>query len=447
MLILLIQTLFALRGRIKQKVNLPPNPIFRDIFTADPSAHVWADGRLYVYPSHDLAPPRGASTMDQYHVFSTDDMFNWIDHGVILSSKDVEWGRPEGGFMWAPDCAYRNGHYYYYFPHPSPGNWNDEWKVGVAISDSPTSGFKPLPTPMEKIGGFAMIDPQVFEDDDGKFYFYYGGGSRNDACKGAELNDDMISIKGELQTMEGLVDFHEGTWVFKRNGIYYLTYPDNHDQGGNQMRYAIGKNPLGPWTYQGIFFGPCDAGTSHGSIIEYKGVWYLFYHNKALSGMGELRSVCVTVLEFNEDGSIVYQEPDKSPAVHPEDAPSGGVQYLVENYCEIGGTAVFETFGDNKVLAGLHLDGSYGTFSKIDGGWAGGIKKLYIRFSSEDSGIFIKVQVNGVDADTIFAHGNGVWGDFTAYAHTSVNLNKGDNEIVLNGGSGGINILSIILLD
>ena len=89
------------------------NPFITHMYTADPSAHVWDDGRLYVYASHDIDPPRGCDLMDRYHVFSTDDMVNWTDHGEILNSSQVEWGRPEGGFMWAPDCAYKNGKYYF----------------------------------------------------------------------------------------------------------------------------------------------------------------------------------------------------------------------------------------------------------------------------------------------------------------------------------------------
>ena len=95
------------------ELQMPGNPFITELYLADPSAHVWDDGRLYVYPSHDVAPPRGCDLMDGYHVFSTTDMVNWTDHGEFLHSRDVEWGRPEGGFMWAPDAAYRNGKYYY----------------------------------------------------------------------------------------------------------------------------------------------------------------------------------------------------------------------------------------------------------------------------------------------------------------------------------------------
>ena len=115
------------------ELQMPGNPFITELYLADPSAHVWSDGRLYVYPSHDVAPPRGCDLMDGYHVFSTTDMVNWTDHGEFLHSRDVAWGRPEGGFMWAPDAAYRNGKYYYYFPHPSGTDWNNTWKVGVGV--------------------------------------------------------------------------------------------------------------------------------------------------------------------------------------------------------------------------------------------------------------------------------------------------------------------------
>ena len=142
------------------------NPFITHMYTADPSAHVWDDGRLYVYASHDIDPPRGCDLMDKYHVFSTDDMVHWKDHGEILRSENVEWGRPEGGFMWAPDCAYKDGTYYFYYPHPSGTDWNNTWKVGVATSKKPAGNFKDQGY-MPGIGGFAMIDPCVFIDDDG----------------------------------------------------------------------------------------------------------------------------------------------------------------------------------------------------------------------------------------------------------------------------------------
>ena len=147
--------------------SLAPNPFIRHLYTADPSAHVWADGRLYVYASHDIDPPRGCDLMDQYHVFSTDDMVHWTDHGEILRASQVPWGRKEGGFMWAPDCAYKDGTYYFYFPHPSGTYTNDSWKIGVATSKEPAANF----TVQGYIEGLdPIIDPCVFVDDDGQAY-------------------------------------------------------------------------------------------------------------------------------------------------------------------------------------------------------------------------------------------------------------------------------------
>jgi len=276
------------------------NPFITSIYTADPSAHVWADGRLYVYPSHDIDPPRGCDLMDQYHVFSTDDMVHWRDEGQILAASQVPWSTPDGNFMWAPDCAYKNGVYYFYFPHPSGKPWNSTWKIGVATSAKPASDF----VVQKYIDGLEpMIDPCVFVDDDGQAYFYYGGGG---VCKGGRLKDNMMEIDGAMQTMQGLQDFHEATWVHRRGDLYYLSYADNHDVGGkhNHMRYAVSKSPLGPWTYKGIYIDATDSYTDHGSIVEYKGQWYAFYHNSSISHNDWLRSICVDTLGYSDDGSI-----------------------------------------------------------------------------------------------------------------------------------------------
>ncbi|MCL1932613.1 MAG: family 43 glycosylhydrolase [Candidatus Azobacteroides sp.] len=304
------------------------NPFITHMFTADPSAHVWEDGRLYVYASHDISPPKGCDLMDQYHVFSTDDMIHWTDHGEILRSSDVPWGRPEGGFMWAPDCAYKNGTYYFYFPHPSGTNWNNTWKIGVATSKYPAKDFV--------VQGYipdipSHIDPCVFVDDDGEAYLFYGGGGE---CLMGKLKDNMMEIDGDLHPVEGLEDFHEASWIHKRDGIYYLSYSDNHDEnnskdgvtGDNRMRYAISKSIYGPWEYKGIYMEPTDSYTNHGSIVEYKGQWYAFYHNSKLSSdVGAFndwtRSICVDKLFYNPDGTIqtVIQTTDmKTPIQRPQ---------------------------------------------------------------------------------------------------------------------------------
>lgn len=293
----------------KQESSQVKNPFITHMYTADPSARVWDDGRLYVYASHDIAPPRGCDLMDQYHVFSTDDMVNWTDHGEILRADQVPWGRPEGGFMWAPDCIYKDGKYYFYFPHPSESNWNNSWKIGVAVSQHPAKDFVVIGYVM---GMEPHIDPCVFMDDDGQVYIYQGGSS---VCFGGKLKDNMIEVDGKMELMEGLEDFHEAPWVHKYQDKYYLSYSDNHVDGqdgvsgNNRLRYAISDSPLGPWVHMGIYMEPTNSYTNHGSIVEYKGQSYAFYHNSELSeSNGEfndwLRSICVDKLFYNEDGSI-----------------------------------------------------------------------------------------------------------------------------------------------
>ena len=314
------------------------------MYTADPSAHVWTiDGeeRLYVYASHDQEPAQGCGRMDRYHVFSTTDMVEWTDHGEILNSTQVPWAGPSMGFMWAPDAAYRDGKYYFYYPHPSDDdNWNTTWKVGVAVSTEPASGFQDIGYIPDLGDARAMIDPCVFVDDDGLAYFYYGGGGW---LVGGRLKDNMKEIDGQLiefcsNQNKALGDFHEAAWVFKRGGTYYLTYSDNHttDLGGNNLCYATAQSPLGPWTVQGVYMLPHGFDTAHGSVVEYKGRWYQFYHTGNYSNKGNLRSVCFDELTFDDEGriNIVRTWGQPKGGVLPEASLNKTLRIEAEDYNE-----------------------------------------------------------------------------------------------------------------
>lgn len=404
------------------------NPFITSIYTADPSAHAWADGRLYVYPSHDIDPARGCDLMDRYHVYSTDDMVNWRDEGEILNASQVEWGRKEGGFMWAPDCAYKNDTYYYYFPHPSETKWNNSWKIGVATSKKPASDFTSAGY-INGIDSSSMIDPCVFIDTDGQAYFYFGGGSK---CAGGKLKDNMVEIDGAMQKMEGLVDFHEATWVFKRNGIYYLTYADNHGRE-NQLRYATSNNPLGPWKYQGVFLGSTDCDTNHGSVVEYKGKWYMFYHNQHISntGQGNLRSICVDYVNFSDDGTIKLVEQTKTgPAAIKASKPTTKkvVRYEAEKAALTGGATVSGNYVTNLKDAASSI-----TFSNINGGKKDGRATITIAHANAGYGR-IKLLVNGADYSFLNAIATGDATAFTGKTVFTVKLKAGNNTIRLEGG-------------
>ena len=349
--------LFIQKGLAEDPVETPfvfsGNPLVREIYTADPSAHVWEDGRLYVYPSQDISPPQGCDMMDKYHVFSTDDMVNWIDHGQILEAKDVWWSETlydDAGkvvtFMWAPDCVYKDGIYYYYFPHPNKNPWNTNWKIGLATSQFPAKDFvvqdyiKTKDNEGNEGELQSHIDPCIFIDEDGKAYLIHGGGGQ---CWMGELEDNMQYVKKETyqlvssnnaterakygHTEEILKYFHEGPWLYKRNGIYYLTYPGNssslpeYKNGQDQLLYAMSDSPWGPWIYKGSYLGPTGCDTSHGSVVEYKGQSYAFYHNMAISGRGNLRSICFDKLYYNEDGTIQRVKQTKDVGTPREETP------------------------------------------------------------------------------------------------------------------------------
>jgi hypothetical protein len=279
------------------------NPLIMDQFTADPSARVF-EGRVYVYPSHDILCGEGRGRigwfcMGDYHVFSSPNLTDWTDHGVIVSQNKVNWVDSTAYSMWAPDCIANNGKYYFYFPSkPNNGRF---FSIGVAVSDKPYGPFTPQPEPIKNIGG---IDPNPFIDKDGQAYLYWS--ARNIYV--AKLKENMLELASEPQAIEGLPDkgLKEGPYLFGRNGIYYLTYPHAENKT-EKLEYAIGNNPMGPFKVTGVIMdeSPTGCWTNQHSIIEFKDQWYLFYHHNDLSPrFDKNRSIRVDSLFFNDDGTI-----------------------------------------------------------------------------------------------------------------------------------------------
>jgi beta-xylosidase len=287
-------------------VCLSQNPLNfgSNIRTADPSGHVWKDGRMYIYTSHD-EECQTDFLMKDWHVFSSADLINWIDHGPCLSVDKLSWA---DNYAWAPDCAYKNGKYYFCFPvgngvkdRINPGKSTKWMGVGIAVSDSPTGPF------VDAIGGPLWTkpyanDPCLFIDDDGKAYIYFHGSGFDYHV--AEMADDLLSIKGDFIKMDmgGYEPPMEGPWVFKRNGKYYFTMPERN----RILSYYIADSPEGPWTYKGVIMGEENSSNNHHSIVEFKGRWILFYHRWLDSNpaCGKQRQVCAEYLSFNEDGTI-----------------------------------------------------------------------------------------------------------------------------------------------
>ena len=315
-------------------------PITDEIFTADPSAHVF-EGKIYIYPSHDLAHECTDNdngdqyAMEDYHIFSLDEIpGECVDHGEALHMKDVPWVSQQ---MWAPDCAYKNGTYYLFFP---ARDHEGIFRLGVATSKNPAGPFTPEPN---YIPGSFSIDPAVFVDDDGSAYVYNGGlwggqlekwqtGTYKDDAEGpagnepalgpicGKLSEDMLTYETKPEAVVILDEngnpltagdedrrYFEGPWMHKYNDTYYLSYSTGTT---HYIVYATSKNPQGPFTYRGRILEPVLGWTTHHSIVEFKGKWYLFYHDCSLSGgVNHKRCVKFTELHYNEDGTIQTIKP------------------------------------------------------------------------------------------------------------------------------------------
>jgi hypothetical protein len=283
------------------------NPIIRDQFSADPSARVF-NGKVYVYPSHDILANEnrgriGWFCMEDYHVFSSENLSEWTDHGVIVSQNKVPWVDSTSYSMWAPDCIYRNGTYYFYFPAgmtDTTSRWGRSFRIGVATSETPYGPFTPQSKPIENVRG---IDPNPFIDKDGQAYLYWS--ARNIYV--AKLQENMLELESEPVIIDNLPEkgLKEGPYMFERNGIYYLTYPHVEDST-ERLEYAMADNPLGPFSVTGVIMDQrLDCWTNHHSMIEFNNQWYLFYHYNDLSPhFDKSRSVRLDSLFFNQDGTI-----------------------------------------------------------------------------------------------------------------------------------------------
>ena len=311
-------------------------PLITHLYTADPSAHVF-EGRIYLYPSHDRETDIPANDngdhydMTDYHVFSLDAIEGSVtDHGVVLALEKIPWASKQ---LWAPDAAEKNGSYYLYFP---ARDHEGIFRIGVAVGSTPAGPFTPEPEP---IAGSYSIDPCCFVDADGRGYLYFGGiwggqlqcrqagrfdpSGREPSGDGpslmprvARLSDDMRSFTEGVREVSLLDEdgtplkasdhdrrFFEAAWLHRRGNTYYFSYStgDTHF-----LVYATGDNPFGPFTYRGRILEPVVGWTTHHSIVEFQGKWYLFYHDASLSGgQSHLRCVKVKEIFYAPDGSIL----------------------------------------------------------------------------------------------------------------------------------------------
>ena len=369
------------------------NPVINGQFSADPTARVF-NNKVYLYPSHDIPSPVERLSdwfcMADYHVFSSDNLMDWQDHGVIVTQNKVPWVQPDSYSMWAPDCVCKNGKYYFYFPS-SPKGGGRGFAIGVAVADRPEG---PFVCEQEPIKGVSGIDPCVLIDDDGSAYIYWSGMG----IRGAKLKANMKELDGELtemqmparpnnqqadqqrerpkmlvggQQMEGLPDgFKEGPHAFKRGSWYYLTFPWVRVENGTEtLAYAMSKSPLGPWTFKGIFMAehPNGCWTNHHSFMEFKGQWYLFYHSNDFSPkMDKRRSTRIEKVFFNADGTIKeVKETMRGVGVRPATD-----KIEIDRYSEASNGVNIEYLDTTNYFRGwcvnLPTKGSWAKFNDVD---------------------------------------------------------------------------------
>jgi hypothetical protein len=397
------------------------------------------EGRVYVYPSHDIPVPPGSGAranwfcMEDYHVFSSENLTDWTDHGVICNQTNVPWLNRKGYDMWAPDCVFRNDTYYFYFPVGG--------RIGVATAPKPYGPWKVHDQP---VTGARGIDPCVLADDDGTYYMFTGG------IQVGKLKENMLELEGGQQRIANLPTpgLIEGSWVFKRNGTYYLTYPhavrNAEGKEAERLEYSISTNALGPYTWVGVITDQNASGcwTEHHSIVEYKGQWYLFYHDKDLSpNFDKNRSIRADKLFFNDDGTIQKVIPTLR-GVGIVDAKS---KVQLDRYSSVSpeGTAVSFLEETNRFAGwkiALKGDGTWVQFNEVEFG-QGDLKAVNARAVSSTGGA-IEVHLDKADGPVVAKVEIGKGSEWkVAQAklasvpnglHNLVVTHKGDGEVELD---------------
>lgn len=320
------------------------NPVVSDnqdyTYGGDPSVLVDGD-TVYLYTGHDASTDEEVSksvyNIPEYLCYSTTDMENWTEEGVVMSMSDVDWDSDDTS-AWASqvmkhyDAESGTDKYYLYYC-----SWDKTGKqcIGVAISDSPTGPFEDIGEPLIRstytkpsTSSYNDIDPTAWieTDEDGVEHRYLAWG--NGIFYVCELNEDMISVvdvngdgkitsgkvEGEddiLARTTGLDSYTEAPWIYRRTdengdyyGDYYLFFAH---QWRECMAYATTDDLLsGEWSDTNVIMNPtATSNTNHMAVFDFNGKTYFVYHNGSLpAGSGFRRTACIVELNFNEDGSI-----------------------------------------------------------------------------------------------------------------------------------------------
>lgn len=457
---ILICFLFILIG----KLSFAQNPILKEsdpgfIYVCDPSAEVF-NGKVYVYLSHDQPDAVNYESMKDYAILESSDMKTWINHGVALDpqlDKGFEYAQSN---MNAPDSAYKDGWYYWYFP-------SDITHVGVAKSRSPVGPWESAVT--NEIT--TLFDPTVIVDDDGQAYIYGNDhwvdlGEQGSHILGAKLKDNMVELDGPLVRLTKET-VHEAVHVFKRNGIYYFSA-----RVGPVTQYWMADSPLPEYAdFKGELASNSPESPNHTSVIEFNDEWYLFYHRGDVNnGSRYKRSVCFDKITFREDGTIepiVYtldegveitvpiyakRTPKKvvidtiSTEKEAKAMGDGSFRFEAEAYTEKSGAKIVElTDGEKSQGLGQISNGDWVSFKDVEFGKSAEPFTFRVRVSSPKEGGTIVLRVNsptGAVLGTIPVPETSGWDNYKTVS-TKLNRLRGKQTIYFCFTGGTENICNL----
>jgi hypothetical protein len=424
-------------------VAFADNPAVQTCFTSDPAPMVY-NGTVFVYTTHDSDNATNSYLIANWKCYSSKDMVNWTDHGVVLSPKNVTWSTARDAD--AIQVVYRNGKFYFYINTTA----SDGVAIGVAVSSSPIGPFKdtlgrPLIPASKMTGcnathGWRGLDPTVFIDDDGQAYLYWG----NNVLYWVKLNEDMISYSGAISCLPQNdkafgPDYEEGPWFYKRNNLYYLIYPSTASES---IHYSTSTGPTGPWTYKGLIMpvlqGAGSSMTIHPGVCDFGGKSYFFYHNGALPGGGSYkRSMCIEQFAYNADGTI--------PKIN---GTTGGVVDGVGNLNPYDTTQAeticWESGVKTKVCSegGICVDSIHNNdYIKVEGvDFGTGAKSFEARVASAAAGGAIELRLDSQTGTLVGTCSVTATGGIEAWATKSCDISgatgKHDLYLKFTGGSG-----------
>ncbi|MBQ5988964.1 MAG: family 43 glycosylhydrolase [Oscillospiraceae bacterium] len=397
------------------------NPIVQTAFTPDPAPVVFGD-ELYVFTGRDRDGNNDFYYMNGYQCMSTKDMQNWTNHGCIIDSEEIKWGKKDS--YWASQCIERNGKYYYYVTvESSVGSGR---AIGVLVADSPAGPYKDVLGKCLVGPNWDYIDPTVMIDDDGQAYLMFG----NPTCYWVKLKEDMITLDGPINKFDMNSNsfgpgkkgcsYGEGPWITKHNDLYYLVFAAFYgNDGGESMGYSTSKSITGPWTYGGQIMKPHNCFTTHGGIIDFKDHSYFFYHKNGLKGGGTFnRSACVEEFTYNADGSI--------PLLTMSNEGPKQLEYLdpykkteAETICWSEGIKIERNKSDNGANVSNIQDGSYIKVKGVD--FKEGAEKFTISAGSDSEGGAIELHLDKKDGPVIGKcdiSGTSGWQNFKEFSTT-----------------------------